>query len=473
MRRPKDIFIKCLYITIDVVCACLSIYLASYLRRATLPFSVTLGNLFVNQVNPFRFVFSFWILIAILFNHTHKLYYTKREIFESLEIWKVIKSVFLASLATITLIFLGKIQDFPRMIFGFSAVSMMFTFSVWRVIKRLWLMHLVRRGYNNFNALIVGAGRVGEALAREIAARPGLGIRIVGFLDDFKTQGPAGDRWKVMGRIPDFQQISRREFVNQVFITIYHDYQVFLKLLSQAKELGIAVRVIPQGFELTSGEFLKYDIGLIPILEYSDMRQLRKQAGKRIFDFFLSLIALVFLSPVFFLVALWVKCDSPGPVFYKSRRYGRGGRVFYMFKFRSMVSNAELLLETVRTRNEADGPLFKIRQDPRVTRAGRVLRKFSLDELPQLLNVLLGDMSLVGPRPLPIAQIEKEDLRQLKRLEVRPGITGLWQIRGRSDISFGKLLRWDIWYINNWSFWLDWNILLQTVPVVFRGRGAY
>jgi len=138
-----------------------------------------------------------------------------------------------------------------------------------------------------------------------------------------------------------------------------------------------------------------------------------------------------------------------------------------------MIANAHDLQEKLKEKNEVDGPIFKIKSDPRVTDFGKTLRKFSLDELPQLINVLIGEMSLVGPRPFPIEQIEKEDLRQLKRLEVKPGITGLWQIRGRSDISFSRLIKWDIWYINNWSFWLDINILLQTIPVVVKGKGAY
>ena len=138
-----------------------------------------------------------------------------------------------------------------------------------------------------------------------------------------------------------------------------------------------------------------------------------------------------------------------------------------------MHKDADRILEQFRDKNEVDGPIFKIKNDPRITRIGKFLRKYSMDELPQLFNVIKGDMSLVGPRPLPIDQIKKEDLRQLKRLEVKPGITGLWQIRGRSDISFSRLVKWDTWYINNWSFWLDLNILFQTIPVVLKGRGAY
>ena len=144
-----------------------------------------------------------------------------------------------------------------------------------------------------------------------------------------------------------------------------------------------------------------------------------------------------------------------------------------MLKFRSMVVDADRLLEKIKHQNEVDGPIFKMKKDPRITPFGAFLRRYSLDELPQLINVVNGDMSLVGPRPLPIHQVEKEDLRQLKRLDIRPGITGLWQIRGRSDISFQRLIRWDMWYINNWSFWLDFYILTQTLPVVLKGKGAY
>jgi lipopolysaccharide/colanic/teichoic acid biosynthesis glycosyltransferase len=138
-----------------------------------------------------------------------------------------------------------------------------------------------------------------------------------------------------------------------------------------------------------------------------------------------------------------------------------------------MVKDAEGKLHELKHKNEVDGPIFKIRQDPRMTQVGRFLRRYSIDEMPQLVNVLLGEMSLVGPRPLPLDQVEREDLKQLKRLEVRPGITGLWQVRGRSDLPFHRLIKWDSWYVNNWSFMLDVNILMETVPVVLRGKGAY
>ena len=278
-------------------------------------------------------------------------------------------------------------------------------------------------------------------------------------------QATVGD-WPVLGKLDSFQEIIHREFIQKVFITIYPKHDSFIKLLETARERGLAVRVVPQGYEYMAQDFYQFNIGTIPILEYSDIDVNYRLKAKRAFDFVLSYLLMVFLLPVFILIAVSIKLDSPGPVFYRSSRYGRYGRVFNMYKFRSMVVNADELLSGLKDRNEVDGPIFKIRKDPRITGVGAFLRRFSLDELPQILNVLKGDMSLVGPRPFPITQLEKEDLRQLKRLGIRPGITGLWQVRGRSDVGFNKLLRWDIWYIKNWSFWLD---LVYIIPN-FSGR---
>jgi len=471
--RKRTFFIISVYILLDVLFAALSLWLACIIRKGTLPFPVNFENLFLNSDNPFHLLSIFWVVMVVLFNHLHGLYQTRREIYEPLEIWEVFKSVLLSSLVTIVVIYGVKLEGFPRTVMTLTTIFMVASFSAWRVIKRYFVRYLVSRGYNNFNVLIIGAGKIGKALSEEIAKRPDLGLKIVGFLDDFKVSENKDFDPRVLGRIADFVSIARKEFIDKIFITIHHDNSAFLRLLEEAQQIGVAVRVVPQGFELTSGDFTKYNIGFIPILEYGDNLKIRKQAGKRLFDFVVSCVALIFLLPVFILIALLIRIDSPGPVFYYSRRYGRGGKIFKMFKFRSMVSNAEGLLEQLKDKNEVDGPIFKIKNDPRVTRMGRFLRKYSLDELPQLFNVFAGEMSLVGPRPLPISQIEKEDLRQLKRLEIRPGITGLWQVRGRSDISFEKLVKWDIWYINNWSFWLDINILFQTVPVVLKGRGAY
>ncbi|MCK5214987.1 MAG: sugar transferase [Candidatus Omnitrophica bacterium] len=472
-RNRRIIFIKSAYILLDIICISLSFVLACWLRKTALPFPIAIHDLGLDYSNPFLIVFTSWLLAILFFNNISGLYQTRRELLESLEIWCVFKAVAYATVVAIVSIYLLKIEGFPRSILVLSVIFINISLSVWRVFKRMFVDFLVVRGYNNFNVLIVGAGKVGVALANEIKKRPGYGLKIVGFLDDFKPSADLQAGHKVVGKLSDFLKIARKEFINKVFITIHHDSKAFLSLLEQAKALHIAVRVVPQGFEFTTGEFSKYNIGFIPVLEYCDEEYSIKQAGKRFFDATMSLILFILLSPVFLIVALMIKLGSPGPVFYFSQRFGRRGKRFNMIKFRSMIYDADKKLDQLKDKNEVDGPIFKMKGDPRVTKLGQWLRKYSLDELPQLINVLKGDMSLVGPRPLPIDQIEREDLRQLRRLEVRPGITGLWQIRGRSDISFSRLVRWDVWYINNWSFWLDINILLQTIPVVVKGKGAY
>ena len=429
----RIVLIKLLYICIDIVCVLLAVYLTCLLRRETLPFEVTLSGFF-NPKSSIHFIFILWLGTIVFFNSLHGLYQTRRELVESIEIWKVVRCVFDSVVVAVLAIYFFKIQSFPRMVLFLSALLIVVFLSFWRILKRAFVLLLVSRGYNNFNVLIIGAGKVGSALAQEIQKRKTLGLRIAGFLDDSR---------------------------------------VFLQLLEQAREMRLAVRVVPDGFELTRGEFGKYNIGFIPVLEYFNEGIGFRHPGKRLFDFLAASFLLVIFSPLMALLAILIKRDSPGPVFYLSRRYGRCGKEFWMYKFRSMVSNADDFQSQLQDKNEADGPIFKIRSDPRVTQFGKFLRKFSLDEIPQLINVVKGEMSLVGPRPFPIEQIEKEDLRQLKRLEVKPGITGLWQIRGRSDISFSRLIKWDIWYINNWSFWLDISILLQTIPVVVKGNGAY
>jgi len=473
IRITRQFIIKCIYVLIDVIVICLSINAVAWFRRTTLPFPVDIHNLFFDPINPFRSIFLFWILVLLILINSYGLYETKREIYESIEIWRVIRSVALASLITIVAIYLTKVEGFPRSILIFGSILTALALSLWRILKRFFVEYLVRQGYNNFNVLIIGAGRVGRTLFDEIEKKPGLGLNIVGFLDDHKKNIPDQKEINILGKYSDFAKIARKEFVNKIFVTSYQDEDVFTNIMEQAKEMGIAVRVVPYGFELMTGEFFKYNIGLVPILEYSDMRIVRRQVGKRIFDLLVAIVLISLFFPVILFLAIMVKLDSPGPIFYKSKRYGRGGKIFKMLKFRSMVENADQVLDKYLDKNEADGPIFKIKRDPRITNFGKILRRYSVDELPQIINVVKGEMSLVGPRPLPIHQVEREDIRQLERLEVRPGITGLWQIRGRSDISFSRLVRWDVWYINNWSFWLDINILFQTIPVVIKGKGAY
>lgn len=471
LSRTLFILIRCLYISIDVLCVFLSIILACWIRKTTLP--VGFQQILLDTSHPFHLVFLGWLVTVLFFNGLHRLYQTRREVVESHELWLVIRSVFFAAVTVLAFVYSMKIVGFPRSIFLLMTVFTTVFFCGWRILKRFFVLFLAANGYNNFNVLIIGAGRVGHALAEEIQRHPGFGLKIMGFLDDWKTSRDVGGPYEVLGKLSELQEVCRRYFITKIFITIHPDGKIFQNMLETANDLQVAVRVVPQAFDKATGEIFKYNIGFIPVLEYCNLGQNRKQFGKRFFDITVSALALLILSPALLALGIVIKCDSPGPVFYFSKRYGRGGRVFKMLKFRSMVTDADKKLEELREKNEADGPIFKIRQDPRVTRVGRFLRKYSIDEVPQLVNVLIGDMSLVGPRPLPLGQVHKEDLKQLKRLEVRPGITGLWQVRGRSDLPFHRLVKWDSWYVNNWSFMLDINILFDTIPVVLKGKGAY
>jgi exopolysaccharide biosynthesis polyprenyl glycosylphosphotransferase len=252
------------------------------------------------------------------------------------------------------------------------------------------------------------------------------------------------------------------------------DEETVLELVETAHRLGVRVRIAPKTTELLleRGEYVPGQGPPLfelrpPVLAGTDW------VVKKTFDLGVSLAVLVVGLPLWLLIALAVKVDSRGPVLYRDRRVGVGEREFGMFKFRTMVLGAAEQQQVLEQRNEAGGALFKIREDPRVTRVGRLLRRLSIDELPQVLNVLRGEMSLVGPRPLPLRDFEQLEAWHRKRYHVLPGITGLWQISGRSNLTFDDLVRLDFYYIENWSIWLDISILVKTLPAVLAGRGAY
>jgi len=245
-------------------------------------------------------------------------------------------------------------------------------------------------------------------------------------------------------------------------------------LMHQCEEEGVHMRVqldfLPQGFSHVFVEYLSH----VPLLTFASSPQNEFALFfKRVIDLVISAVALTLLSPLFLILAVLIKLTSPGPVFYRQTRCGLGGRKFTLLKFRSMVANADEMLPHLEDLNEVDGPVFKMRNDPRCTTVGRWMRMFSLDELPQLWNVLRGDMSLVGPRPPLPHEVEQYQGWQRRRLRIRPGLTCLWALEGRSRLEFDRWVKLDLLYIDNWSMWLDFKILLKTIPAVLSGRGAH
>jgi exopolysaccharide biosynthesis polyprenyl glycosylphosphotransferase len=344
-----------------------------------------------------------------------------------------------------------------------------------RFAYRLILRTMRRSGVLVSRLLIVGAGREGRDLCRAVRRASFLGFQVVGFLDDTAPRGPvAAGLPEVLGPTSSLRRAVVEHRANAVLVAggsvatetaehVYRDLQELpVDLHLSTGVLGVAAsRVAVQRFDD------------VPVLGLRRAELTRWQRWlKRAFDLVVAGLLVVVLSPVLLACALAVRVTSRGPVLFRQPRVGRDGQVFHMHKFRSMVADAESRLQSLRSRKETDGPIFKLQRDPRVTRVGRVLRAFSLDELPQLVDVLRGHMSLVGPRPLPVYEVDLSDPWARNRLRVRPGLTGLWQVSGRHRLPFDDLVRYDLFYVENWSLSMDLVILLRTIPAVLLRSGV-
>ncbi len=347
-----------------------------------------------------------------------------------------------------------------------------------RSLLRLVLGQVRRRGRNLRNLVIVGCGPRGAQLGAEIWKRPELGYLLLGYIDDFPPpRSPLhGGPEKLLGGLDDAESVLSSSEVDEVMIClpVRSQYETIARIISFASVRGLAVRMPADLFELKLASAHVEQLDQIPIISLATSGPSAWDLfGKRAMDIALAGFGLLLLAPLMALVAVAVALDSPGPIFFRQERIGLGRRKFRVWKFRTMVQDAEARIAALEKLNEVDGAAFKMRSDPRVTRVGRVLRKLSLDELPQLLNVLAGDMSLVGPRPLPIRDVERiAEPWQQRRFSMKPGLTCLWQVNGRHEISFDHWMELDLQYIDRWSPGLDLEILMKTVPAVLRGTGA-
>jgi exopolysaccharide biosynthesis polyprenyl glycosylphosphotransferase len=327
------------------------------------------------------------------------------------------------------------------------------------------------------NTLIVGAGEVGQLIAKKLANHPEYHLDFVGFVDTQPRPRPlAHAPLELLGTPQELPEIVRRHEVDRVIIAFPSHSDTEMIDLIRLTQSDIQIDVVPRLFENLSRTVAVHAIEGIPLLGLAPPRLSRSSnLIKRVTDIALSIPLLVLLSPLFAVVATLIKLDSRGPVFFRQVRVGAEDLPFRIYKFRTMYTSAEARKGEVAHLNKhaqpgGDPRMFKIPDDPRVTRFGRFLRKTSLDELPQFLNVLKGEMSLVGPRPLILEEDRHVDLWARKRLSLKPGITGLWQVLGRDEIPFAEMVRLDYLYVTNWSFWQDISLLLQTLPLVFSGR---
>jgi len=379
------------------------------------------------------------------------------------------RSILFSFLITVGITFLLKTTFlYSRLTLGVFVLAMLVEALIWLAVRRSIMNYLHHKGILRSNVLIIGAGRIGLEVYDKVIQNGKNKNNFIGYLDDYKSGSG------VLGKITDLERILQQERIDTLYVTIPSEKHLIESMLRTIYKYNVDIRIIPEMFDRMSTVFaFRND------LEYPCLQLVKTPLRgmnvflKRVSDICGSAFLLMMLSPLFLVLAILIKKGSPGGVFYKQLRVGKNGLPFQMIKFRSMIEGAEATKSELLEENEATGLVFKLRNDPRVTPIGRLLRKYSLDELPQLWNVLKGEMSLIGPRPPLPDEVEKYTDYHWRRMDVLPGMTGLWQVSGRSDLDFEQWINLDIYYIEHWSIGLEMKILFKTIPVVIKGAGAY
>ncbi len=392
------------------------------------------------------------------------------------EVYRIVNGATTGMAVVLVLIFGVRPLAFSRLLFLYVSVLTILFLSFSRLVKRGIESHRRRRGIGVDRTLIVGSGEVARAVMRTLVARPELGYQVVGYVDLFPEQAEeAIGRFPLLGDLDNLPTLLGRQNISEVIITIAssHHRQIQATIRS-CRRAGVRARIVPDFFQLSLNQIDVDTLAGIPLLGIRETPFGRgPRLVKRGMDMAGAIGGLVIFSPILAAVAVAIRLDSKGPALFRQERLGEDERPCQWVKLRSMRLGADAEKAKLLDQNEADGPIFKIKDDPRQTRVGRFIRRKSLDELPQFINVFRGEMSLVGPRPPLASEVMEYERWQRKRLAVKPGLTGLWQVSGRSDLPFDEMCLLDIYYIENWSLWLDIHIILRTIPQFFFARGAY
>lgn len=424
--------------------------------------------------------FNFWVvfpLLYLIFINVEQLYTCRKQF------WQVIEKIFHASfysvLSIIIVLYIGQITASTSRLFIFLFWIFAFGFLVFfryivkKILEKMQLLQIP--------VLIIGAGKTAELLVQGIINDAGMGYKIIGLLEDNCVKDGILTQFPVLGKFVDAEEVLKDTGVQHVFITapgLEQDKltRLIYKVQPLVKNMGIIPNLvgIPMGrIEVES----LFNEKLILLRLKNNLERPLNRYIKTMFDFVVTLVGTILISPLLLFIALWIYIDSPGPVIFKHTRIGKNGKAFPCYKFRSMCVDAKAKLEKLlETDPEAKAEWerdFKLKNDPRVTKSGAFLRKTSLDELPQIFNVLKGEMSLVGPRPIIQEELERYGEYVGDYLMVKPGITGMWQVSGRSDIDYTERVLLDSWYVRSWSIWIDLVMLFKTVAVVLFRKGAY
>lgn len=428
------------------------------------PLSEYLGVLFL--------VVPLWILML----HINGMYTSMRTRKLHEVIWIVFKSAFFSVLGFGALVFLLKIHFVSRLFFIIFVSFCLLFLTAEKIIMLVTIHHIRKKGISFRYILIVGTGRRAANVIRTIKQHPEWGLRILGAIDDEPARGiKKVEDVDVIGPIHELSRILHNNAVDEVIFVVPRSRLSFIEeAVLTCETEGVRASVAGDLFDMRIAHSVTSELNGIPLITFeSTVAQEWGLFVKRLIDLVLSGLGILIASPVLLITAILVKATSKGPVLFKQRRLGLSGRVFNLYKFRTMIIGAEQDLSVMDVVNDSNSKEFKKRKTTYITPIGRFLRKFSLDELPQLFNVFWGHMSLVGPRPVPAQEVSQYQPWQRRRMSMRPGITCLWQISGRNKISFEDWMKMDLEYIDNWSPWLDIKILAKTVPVVLFGIGAY
>jgi exopolysaccharide biosynthesis polyprenyl glycosylphosphotransferase len=499
-RAPRWVvpLVKTLLVCVDIVLATLSFVMAFYLRHHEAIFHRTVqGNLtWAREFAPYALLLPLVIPIRLLLFRYYDLYRVRGEFSFVEDMARAFKATAIASLLIVaaTFMYRGGVAyrtfSYSRAIFLLDFLLALASMGAVRMLLRAGQILVRRRGVNLIPTLIVGRGPEAALCIREMRARPELGYRVIGIVDNGPIDNAAPTSFEgvpVIGDLRSLPEAIRESGANEVIISDPNvpGEALFEVMIQTGRRRGVEFRIAPTLLNCLPSKTEIDQVGSLPMVTlFRSPLSSSARIAKRGSDLIIASLALATLSPLWLLIALLIKLDSRGPVFYKQERVGMDGRVFLFYKFRTMRAGTDDAEHREFQKRYISGqpdsnlgddqrPAYKLHADDRVTRLGRILRRASIDELPQLFNVLRGDMSVVGPRPPIPYEVESYELWHRKRLDMKPGITGLWQVSGRNRLPFDEMVRMDLYYIENWSLLLDIKIILQTLPVMWRGEDAY
>ena len=459
-----------LLITIDYIAIVCAEQAAFSLRNFLITFN---GTLHISWLN-FWVVFPLVYLLFVAVEHPYNL---RVQFYK--EIQKLFYAVGYGTIAVILILYFGNLAGstsrlFVTLLGAFSFINLvLFRYVFKKFLEKYELLQIP--------VLIIGAGKTAEILVKAITTDAGLGYKVIGLLEDNQVKSKLLSHYKVLGGFKDAEDVIKATGVQQVFIAAPRlEQDKLTSLIYRVQPLVKNVGIIPNLIGIPMGEievesFFNEKLMLLRVT--NNLARPFNRFIKMVFDYVLTLVGTIAISPILAIIAIWIYKDSPGPVIFKHTRIGKDGKPFPCYKFRSMCVDAkerleELLANNAEARAEWERD-FKLKNDPRITKSGAFLRKTSLDELPQIFNVLRGEMSLVGPRPIIQEELERYGEHTKDYLMVKPGITGMWQVSGRSDIDYAERVALDSWYVRNWSVWIDVMLLWRTFDVVLRRKGAY